>query len=112
MDAFGWADIGVHFLVGGDGSIYQGRGWNILGAHTKGYNGDSICIAFIGTFNNRPPPDRQLNVAQQFLENGVKDKKLTPNYKLYGQCQLAAITSPGKMLFEKIKSWPNWTNEL
>lgn len=112
MDVFGWADIGFHFLVGGDGSIYQGRGWEIQGAHTKGYNQDSICIAFIGTFENSAPPERQLNIVQQFLENGVSGNQLIPNYKLYGHCQLAGFISPGKKLFEKIQSWPNWTNAL
>ena len=34
----GWWDIGYSFLVGEDGNIYEGRGWNEIGAHTKGYN--------------------------------------------------------------------------
>ncbi len=38
MDSNGWSDIGYSFLVGGDGKIYEGRGWNVVGAHTSGYN--------------------------------------------------------------------------
>ena len=31
-------DIGYNFLIGGDGIVYEGRGWNKQGAHTKGNN--------------------------------------------------------------------------
>lgn len=99
-------------MVGGDGSVYEGRGWEIQGAHTKGYNEQTICIAFIGTFNESPAPDRQLNVAQQLLQHGVDEGKLIPNYKLYGHCQLAPFPSPGEKLYEKIQTWPNWTDVL
>ena len=34
----GWCDIGYSFLVGGDGNIYEGRGWDEIGAHTGGFN--------------------------------------------------------------------------
>jgi len=29
-----WMDLGYSFLVGGDGKVYEGRGWNHQGAHT------------------------------------------------------------------------------
>ncbi|KAK9752004.1 hypothetical protein QE152_g4582 [Popillia japonica] len=38
MDSNGWADIGYNFLIGGDGYIFQGRGWDKLGAHVKSFN--------------------------------------------------------------------------
>ena len=38
----GWSDIGYSFLVGGDGKVYEGRGWNHVGAHTSGYNSEGI----------------------------------------------------------------------
>lgn len=31
----GWDDIGYNFLIGGNGSIYVGRGWDYKGV----YNG-------------------------------------------------------------------------
>ena len=34
----GWSDIGYSFLIGGDGRVYEGRGWGRVGAHTYGYN--------------------------------------------------------------------------
>ena len=34
----GWRDIGYNFVIGGDGHVYEGRGWKVVGAHTSGYN--------------------------------------------------------------------------
>ena len=38
----GWNDIGYTFLVGEDGNVYEGRGWDIVGAHCPWYNFRSI----------------------------------------------------------------------
>lgn len=46
---FGWFDVAWHFLIGGDGKIYVGRGWFNQGSSVKNYNTNSISIAFIGT---------------------------------------------------------------
>jgi N-acetylmuramoyl-L-alanine amidase len=46
----GWADIGYHFLVGENGKVYEGRGWNREAAHSSGWNNDafgkSVSVAF------------------------------------------------------------------
>lgn len=44
----GWNDIGYSFVVGGDGRIYQGRGFNVVGAHAPRYNDKSVGICLIG----------------------------------------------------------------
>ena len=51
----GWSDIGYSFLVGGDGNIYEGRGWDIIGAHTAGYNSKGYAASFIGDFTSKLP---------------------------------------------------------
>lgn len=38
MDSKGWDDINSNFFIGGDGAIYEGRGWDKQGAHSKGQN--------------------------------------------------------------------------
>lgn len=53
-------DISYNFLVGSDGKVYVGRGWDVEGGHTRGYNKKSICISFIGNFTDDPPPPQQL----------------------------------------------------
>lgn len=44
----GWNDIGYSFGIGGDGKVYQGRGYNVIGAHAPRYNDKSIGICLIG----------------------------------------------------------------
>lgn len=50
MDKNDWGDIGYQFLVGEDGNIYEGRGWDKHGAHSTPYNSKSIGICMIGNF--------------------------------------------------------------
>lgn len=33
--------------------MFEGRGWGVAGAHTKGNNHDSLGIAFMGNFNSK-----------------------------------------------------------
>ncbi len=50
QDTRGWCDIGYHFLVGVDGSIYEGRPLHLIGAHVASHNTGNIGISFIGCF--------------------------------------------------------------
>jgi N-acetylmuramoyl-L-alanine amidase len=50
MNAQRWPDIGYNFLVGEDGNVYEGRGWDAVGAHAVPYNSNSIGICVIGDF--------------------------------------------------------------
>ncbi|XP_017085289.1 peptidoglycan-recognition protein LC isoform X5 [Drosophila eugracilis] len=112
MDSWSWDHIGYNFLVGGDGRIYEGRGWDYVGAHTKGYNKGAIGISFIGTFTLRKPNERQLKACQMLIEEGVRLKKVTPNYQLYGHRQLSATESPGEELYKIIQKWPHWSHKI
>lgn len=110
MESRGWNDIGYNFLVGGDGSAYYGRGWDQEGAHTLGYNKYAIGIAFIGTFNTKPPPRQQIEACQKLIKRGVALGKIAKDYKLFGHRQLSSTLSPGDKLFELLKEWPHFVN--
>lgn len=111
MESKAWDDIGYNFLVGGDGDVYEGRGWDKQGAHTKGYNSGSIGIAYIGTFNKKLPSERQLTAGFLIMDEGVKLGKLTADYKVYAHRQLIASESPGAAFYEIIKKWENWSSD-
>ena len=57
----GWSGIGYHFLVRKDGTIYQGRPLDTIGAHAKGANNDSIGICAEGDFMKEKMNSIQLN---------------------------------------------------
>ncbi|KAJ2954284.1 hypothetical protein O0L34_g2535 [Tuta absoluta] len=105
-----WSDIGYNFLVGGDGSAYYGRGWDQIGAHTKGYNKYAIAIAFIGTFNKDSPTVNQVDACRKLIQQGVAEGKLAKNYTLLAHRQLMSTLSPGDQVFNIIKTWPHFYN--
>jgi hypothetical protein len=50
MDGRGFNDIDYNFLVrGSTGQIYEGRGWDVQGAHTVGYNVTGVGVCIIGS---------------------------------------------------------------
>lgn len=44
MDSRGWSDIAYSFLVDDEGTIYEGRGWGVIGGHTSGHNSTSHAV--------------------------------------------------------------------
>lgn len=107
-----WDDIGYNFIVSRDGSIFVGRGWHYIGAHSRDYNKMSICIAFIGNFNDETPSNESLIAAQRLLQRGVEIGKLDQNYRLYGHRQVVLTESPGTNLYSIIQTWDHWSNQL
>jgi N-acetylmuramoyl-L-alanine amidase len=111
IESNGWNDIGYSFLVGGDGNVYEGRGWDTEGAFAYGYNNRSIGIGFIGTFTVDLPVPKQILAGKQLIELGVTMGKISSDYKLLAHRQLSATESPGLAFFELIKTWPHWAEK-
>ncbi|MEI7032493.1 N-acetylmuramoyl-L-alanine amidase [Streptomyces pratensis] len=61
----GWRDIGYNFAVDKCGNIYEGRAGGVkravLGAHTLGFNSNSMGIAVLGTYSSSNPPTAAVN---------------------------------------------------
>jgi len=108
MESFHWDDIGYSFLIGGDGIVYEGRGWDMMGAHTKGHNLGTLGVAFIGTFVNKMPNDLQVEAFHKLLDVGVRIGKVATDYTLVAQCQLQVTASPGFVLARNLTSWPHY----
>ena len=68
MDSNGWDDIGYSFLIGGDGSVWEGRGWNVLGAHTYHFNDVGYGIDFMGDFMDHDPTQEAMEAYARMAE--------------------------------------------
>lgn len=109
----GWPDIIYNFVIGGDGRVYVGRGWDFMGDHTFAYNERSIGVAFIGTFDKEPPSKMQLDALRLLIENGIGAGKLTSDCKLMAKRQVrrekGKAPDPGDALYEAVKTLPHWS---
>ncbi|MCZ9348535.1 peptidoglycan-binding protein [Streptomyces mutabilis] len=44
MDGNGWAGVGYNWVIGEDGTAYEGRGWDRQGAHCPGHNTSGLAV--------------------------------------------------------------------
>ncbi|XP_064544481.1 peptidoglycan-recognition protein LC isoform X3 [Drosophila montana] len=104
-------DISFNFLIGGDGNVYVGRGWDVVGAHMHGYNTRSLSLAYIGSFRHQRPSSKQLSVTHLLLERGVELGKISSNYKLVGASTLEPTITEynAELLYQSFANWTHWT---
>lgn len=58
QNANGWCDIGYHFTVSSNGTIYRGRTTSArLGSHVGGQNTGNVGVALLGSFVSSTPND-------------------------------------------------------
>ncbi|XP_022286899.2 peptidoglycan-recognition protein SC2-like [Crassostrea virginica] len=110
MDTRGWDDIGYSFLVGQDGQIYEGRGWDHVGAHTLHYNTRGYAASFMGNYMTHPPNNASLNAAKKLIEYGVSKGFVSSTYHLYGHRDVSATACPGDALYPIIQTWPHYSH--
>jgi N-acetylmuramoyl-L-alanine amidase len=101
------ADVGYNFLIGGDGNVYEGGGWDAMSFHKRPEG--VLGITFIGNFNKHELTDGQIEAAQELLALGVKLGKLSPFYVLIAHSQTIDTDSPGRNVVEVIKTWAHWS---
>ncbi|XP_054260258.1 peptidoglycan-recognition protein SD-like [Macrosteles quadrilineatus] len=81
----GLCDIPYNFLIGGDYTVYEGRGflWNPLLKEEYGeLDGKVLDIAMIGTFQEISPSPYMMTLALDLINAFVKKKDLIPTFQL------------------------------
>ncbi|XP_037025988.1 peptidoglycan-recognition protein LB [Bradysia coprophila] len=104
----GWNDIGYNFAIGGDGQIYEGRGFSVIGAHAPKYNVKSVGICLIGDWSDELPPSHMIENVHRLIEFGVSTGKIQENYTLLGHRQVRNTQCPGDKLFKEISTWKHF----
>ncbi|MFI9720698.1 N-acetylmuramoyl-L-alanine amidase [Streptomyces sp. NPDC052396] len=125
----GWRDIGYNFLVDKCGTVYEGRAGGVAkpvrGAHTLGFNTNSMGIAVLGTYSKTKPSSAAVNAVARLtawklgLYGGNPKGRATltsaggNRYKKGKKVKLKAISGhrdgyntecPGDRLYEKLGS--------
>lgn len=68
----GMAGIGYHFFIRKDGSIYQGRPLDTVGAHVRDHNSESVGVCFEGHFDVEKINDLQYQKGVELIAAIVK----------------------------------------
>lgn len=100
-----WSDIGYHFVIGLDGTVFQGRPIDNQGAHTRGHNADSIGICYIGGVDkDLNPKDTMTEIQDIALLELVKSLRLIfGELNLHGHNEYSSKSCPSFDVQEKYK---------
>lgn len=98
----GWNGIGYHFYVRKDGTVYRGRPIEKVGAHTEGFNVDSIGICFEGNFEEEFPKAQQISSGRLLI--GHIEECYGKKLEVVRHSDLCVTACPGKNFsLEKVK---------
>ncbi|MEU8030019.1 peptidoglycan recognition protein [Streptomyces sp. NPDC049099] len=100
VTSMGWRDMGYNFLVDKCGTIYEGRAGGaakaVLGAHTAGFNSDTMGIGVIGTYGSAKPPKATVTAVARLTAWKLGLYGVNPRGKTY-------LTSAGGNLYPEGK---------
>ena len=104
----GWAGIGYHRYIRLDGTVYQGRPDNAIGAHCQGCNTNTLGIAFEGNYDQRSEmPEAQFKA---WCEVKADLCNKYGNMPVYGHREKGSSECPGTNFpLNKVKA-ANFTN--
>ncbi|MEV5550256.1 peptidoglycan recognition protein [Streptomyces sp. NPDC052309] len=100
VKSMGWRDIGYNFVVDKCGKIYEGRAGGVakpvLGAHTLGFNSNSMGIAVLGTYGSKKPSSAAVKAIARLTAWKLGLHGMNPRGKTY-------LKSGGGNLYRKGK---------
>lgn len=103
----GFSTIGYHYLIYRDGSIHEGRNINVVGAHTLGYNQNSIGVCYVGGLarDGKTPKDTRTPAQREALELLLVTLKGNyPKATIHGHREFAPKACP---CFDVLKEYKN-----
>ncbi|KAG5676719.1 hypothetical protein PVAND_006531 [Polypedilum vanderplanki] len=105
-------DIPYNFLIGNDGKVYEGRGFEFQGQHTSNlygteFNSIGICIAFIGNYNTTSLTEDQLRIFTDFINHYIS-KDVSEDYLIFSQDDLMNTDIKSSALNEAFSNFENF----
>ncbi|MFJ4818386.1 N-acetylmuramoyl-L-alanine amidase [Streptomyces sp. NPDC088801] len=87
VKSMGWRDIGYNFLIDKCGKIYEGRAGGVakpvLGAHTLGFNSNSMGIAVLGSYGAKKPSKSAVKAVARLTAWKLGLYRVNPKGKTY-----------------------------
>ena len=102
MDSNGWSDIGYNLVIDRWGRVWEGRGIRRVGAHTKGYNTNTVGVAFMGNYETSKLNERQIRafneVKAKLRAHGCRIERIKGHRQMPGQ----STACPGKHVMAQL----------
>jgi len=101
----GWSDVGYHYIIRRNGKIEKGRSIDVVGAHARGHNKNSIGICLVGGVNENGKADDNFAIIQyQKLIMLIDFLAITfPGSEILGHRDLPGVTKECPCF--DIKAW-------
>jgi len=101
MDVNKWSDVGYNLLVDQRGRVYEGRGWDVLGAHATGHNAGWIGVRWIGDATKIEPSAAAKKAMRWCVEEAQRRAGRKLQVRGHGQLPGQATECPGP-------AWRRW----
>lgn len=102
MDGNGWADIGYNFVICQHGTVWEGRGWDVLGAHA-GATGNVAGIGVQVHIGGAQEPTEAALGAVRWLKEQA-DGRFHRTLAWKGHRDYMATSCPGEILYGWVRS--------
>jgi N-acetylmuramoyl-L-alanine amidase len=101
----GWAGIGYNFLITQNGHVFEGRGWDYIGAHagSRADNARSYGICFVINGEERTPSRAALAAFRGLVAWGVEIGRIERGYEVVGHRDLKATACPGEAVYRCLR---------
>jgi len=100
-------DIGYHFLIDPNGTVYEGRSLAWQGAHAGGSNNvNNIGVCVLGDFRAKQPTPAALGALQRLLDDLRGEYGIArDSVHVKGHMELKATECPGSALMDWVKRY-------
>ncbi len=104
-EARNWSDIPYHFLIGLDGTIYEGRNVFTTGETATEYDPSGhLLISCIGNFEVQDVPEAQLNSLINLIAYCCKKYDISPDSIASHRDYSKITVCPGENLYKYVKN--------
>ena len=104
-EARNWSDIPYHFLIGLDGTIYEGRNVFTTGETATEYDPSGhLLISCIGNFEVQEVPEAQLNSLINLIAYCCKKYQISPDSIASHRDYSKITVCPGKNLYKYVQN--------
>ncbi|MGA5019242.1 peptidoglycan recognition protein family protein [Streptomyces griseoincarnatus] len=100
IDQNKWAGVGYNFMVDQNGTVYEGRGWGLVGAHCPNHNTSGFGV-YVAIGGDQKPSDAALRSVRALYDEACKRTGKTLAKR--GHKDGFATACPGVHLYQWVK---------